>query len=114
MNIFKFKEDKFLFYPLLTSLAILLASLLLAFLGLLDTNNLLILHFDGYKGIDFLGEKKDIFNVLFLSFCVIFLNFFLAKKIYFKERFLSYLLAFITPLFSLLIFICVFVIIAIN
>ncbi|MBU4347963.1 hypothetical protein KJ671_00455 [Patescibacteria group bacterium] len=114
MNIFKFKKDKFLFYPLLASFILFLASLLLAFLGLLDTNNLLILHFDGYKGIDFLGEKKDIFNVVFLSLGMIFLNFFLAKKIYFKERFLSYLLAFMTPLFSLLIFICVFVIISIN
>ncbi len=114
MKISEFKKDKFLFYPFLASFGLILIGLIVALLGLLKISNLLIMHYDGYKGIDFLGDKKDVFNVIGLSAIMVILNFWLAKKLYFKERFLAYLLSFSTPLFSLLILIGVFAIISIN
>lgn len=114
MTIRDFKKDKFLFYPFLIGFGLILIALILASLGLIKTNNLLIMHYDSYKGIDFLGEKRDVFSVIGLSAVIILLNFWLAVKVYFKERFLAYSLSFASQIFSLLILIGVFVIISIN
>ena len=114
MTIKEFKQDRFLFYPFLASAAFILIAALWAFLGLVKINNLLILHYDGYKGIDFLGNKGDILGVLGLSAVIVGFNFLLAKKLYYKERFLSYVFSFSSSIFSLLILIGIFVIISIN
>lgn len=114
MRISEFKKDKFLFYPFLASAALVLIALVLTLIGLAKVNNLLILHFDSYRGIDFLGDKKDIFSIIGLSFAIIIINFLLAKQIYYKERFLAYSLSFTSLIFSLLILIGVSVIISVN
>jgi len=114
MTIREFKQDKLLFYPFLASAALILIAALWAFFGLAKINNLLILHYDGYKGIDFLGNKGDIWRVLGLSAAIVGFNFLLAKKLYYKERFLSYAFSFSSSIFSLLILIGIFVIISIN
>lgn len=114
MTIKEFKQDKILFYPFLASIGLILIALIRAVIGLVKVNNLLILHFDSYKGIDFLGNKSDVFSIIGLAFVIIIINFILAKKIYYKERFLAYLLSIASPIFSLLILIGVFVIISVN
>ncbi len=114
MKLSEFKKDKFLAYSFLSSIAVIVIAGLFGFLSLLKTNNLLIMHFDGYKGIDFLGDKNDLYSIIGTSALIVFLNLWLSLKFYFKERFLSYMMSFFSVVFSLLILITVFVIISIN
>ena len=114
MRLSEFKKDNFLMYPFLASVVIILIAFIWAWFGLAKINNLLILHFDSYKGIDYLGNKSDVFSLTLFPLAVAIINFLLAKQIYYKERFLSYFLSFGSAIFSLLILITVFVIISIN
>jgi len=114
MKLVEFRKDKFLSYSFGAGVLFILMASGLALFNFIKINNLLVLHFDNYKGIDFLGDKYDVFNVLGISILIILINFWLSIKIYFKERFLSYALSFFSSLFALLILIAVFVIISIN
>ncbi|MCL5017442.1 MAG: hypothetical protein M1155_02160 [Patescibacteria group bacterium] len=114
MRLSELKKDNFLMYPFLVGIAAAFIALISAWFGLSKITNLLILHFNSYKGIDYLGDKNDVFNITVFPFAVIIINFLLAKKLYYKERFLAYFLSFSSALFSLLILIGVFVIISIN
>ncbi len=75
---------------------------------------LLIIHFDSFRGIDFLGDKGDVFKILGLGIIVLVINAVLAHEFYWKERFLSYVLSFGTAIFSLLILMAIIAIISIN
>ena len=107
-------RDKFIIFPFVTSLAILIAGFLIAYSNLAEIQNLLIIHFDSFRGIDFLGDKNDVFGILGMGVVVLIINSFLANAFYWKERFLSYLLSFSTAVFSLLLLIAVLAIISIN
>lgn len=114
MRLSEFKNIKPLFYPFLISGGLILITLVLAISKLYKVNNLLIMHYDGYKGIDFLGDKNDVYSLIGVSAVMIILNAWLANRVYFRERFLSYLLAFSSFVLSVLILIGVFAIISIN
>jgi len=114
MNLLEFIRVKPLFYPFFISLILLSGIFVFAFLNLYGSDTLLVMHYDGYKGIDFLGDKSDVFSIIAISLVFIFLNVWLAKRVYFRERFLAYLLSFSSLILSLLILIGVFVIISIN
>src|SRR5689334_682806 len=93
---------------------LLLGALGIAYVQLAEHDALLILHFDSYRGIDFLGSKFDVFNIIFVGFGIGFLNYLLSRAMAKKELFFSKLLAGASAFFALLIFIAVAVIIAIN
>lgn len=114
MKFIELKKIKPLFYPFLISGGLILVALILAIFNLYNINNLLIMHYDGYKGIDFLGEKSDVFSLIGITIVMIILNIWLANRVYFRERFLSYFLSFSSLLLSVLILIGVFAIISIN
>jgi hypothetical protein len=114
MRFIEFKNTKLLSYPFLASGGLILASLILATVNFYKTSNLLIMHYDGYKGIDFLGDKGDVFSLIGISAVIAILNAWLANRVYFKERFLAYLLSFSSLALSILILIGVFAIISIN
>ncbi|MDO8442732.1 MAG: hypothetical protein Q7S81_00480 [bacterium] len=114
MTIKEFKNTKPLFYPFLVSGGLILTALIVAVLNFYKINNLLIMHYDGYKGIDFLGDKGDVFSLIGISATMIILNAWLANRTYFRERFLAYLFSFSSLALSVLILIGVFAIISIN
>lgn len=107
-------KDKSIVFPFLASFVLLIFSFSFVYVNLVDVSNLLIIHFDAYRGADFFGEKGDIFNILLLGLAVLVLNGLLAGELYFRERFLAYVLAFGSVLFSLLIFIGIVAIISVN
>ncbi len=74
----------------------------------------LIVHFDAYKGIDFLGNKIDVFGILLSALVMVLINLFLAEFLYNRERFLSYIFGFISFGLILLILIAISVIISAN
>lgn len=77
-------------------------------------NHLLIIHFDSYRGIDFLGSKGDLFGVLVAGLFINAVNLFLAWALYNREKFLSRLLGLSSSFVSLLILIAAVVIIKVN
>ncbi len=86
----------------------------LAYVGILDNQNLLVIHFDSYKGADFFGNRGDVADILITAAIIWLINLFLANEFYFKERFLSYVLASGTLVFMVLILLAVNVIINVN
>jgi len=96
------------------SFAIVLVAFGIAYFSLKDVDYLLVIHFTGGRGIDFLGTKGDIFNVLFSGLAASLVNVFLISVFYDRVRFLSYLFSFFNIVFSVLILIAVGVIISVN
>jgi len=97
------------------------ASLLLLGLGVIlfeiysiNFSKNLIIHFDFFQGITFLGDTGWVYRTMFLSGMVVFINLFLSWFFMRRQIFLSYLFAGATFLFSLLIFSSLLVIIANN
>ncbi len=91
-----------------------LGSLILAFLKLGGLSYPLVLHFDNFQGVDFLGNTTDFWGIWFGGFAFIVLNFFLGEVMFKKERVLSYVFLSVNLLLSLLLFIITAVIIAAN
>ncbi|MDP3956388.1 MAG: hypothetical protein Q8P97_00135 [bacterium] len=74
----------------------------------------LIIHFDFFQGITFLGDIGWVYRTIFLSGLIGLLNFLLAWSYLRRQVFISYLFAGVSVLFSLLIFSALLVIISVN
>jgi len=96
------------------SLGILVLTTLIVYLRLAESAAPLIVHFDVYKGIDFLGNRFDIFNILIVALVIFLINFILAEFIFDRQRFLSFVFAYVSLAISTLILIAISVIISIN
>ncbi len=86
--------------------------LILIFFGATDTP--LIIHFDTFKGIDFLGNKLYVFGIVLVGIAMFLINVGLAHSLYYRNRFLSYIIACATLVIALLILIAVSAIVAVN
>lgn len=111
MNIIK---DKYLRVVFVLSFLVFIFTLAEIFLQLNKLSVPLIIHFDIYRGIDFLGGKMEIFGILISSFIAIFINFIFSNFFYYRERFISYGFGLASFGLSILILIAVSVIISIN
>jgi len=114
MIFFNVLKDKYLRVVFILSFLILFFLSLVSFVKLADISSTLIIHFDVYQGIDFLGGKMEIFGILFSAFVMILINFFLADFLYHRQRFLSYIFSFGSLWITILILISMGVIISIN
>lgn len=74
----------------------------------------IVLHFDAYRGIDFVGGRIDLFGILFSGFFMIALNFLLADFLYARDRFFSYILSFASLLLVTLITVIMMVAYSVN
>jgi len=107
-------KDKYLRTIFCLSSAILFVVVLLVCLKFWGIKKPIIVHFDAYKGIDFLGSRLDIF-VIFASALIIFvINLFLTEYLFYRERFLSYLFASVNLFFVILVLIAAAAIISVN
>ncbi len=91
-----------------------LGSLILAFSKLGGLSYPLVLHFDSFQGVDFLGDTTDFWGIWLGGFACIVLNFFLGEVMFKKERILSYVFLSANLLLSLLLFVITAVIINAN
>ncbi len=107
-------KDKYLRIIFCLSSAILLVVFLLISLKFWNVKKLIIIHFDAYKGIDFLGSRLDVFGILITAVVIFLINFFLSNLLFYRERFLSYIFAAVTLFFVILILIAVAAIISVN
>jgi len=107
-------KDKYLRVVAVASLLILFLTALIFYFTLGSITTPLIIHFDAYKGIDFLGSRLDVFGILLSALVMILINLFLSNFLYNRERFLSYIFTFVSLLISILILIAIGVIISVN
>lgn len=107
-------RDKILIIFFGLSLLILIAAVLLAAFGLPSGNNSLILHFNAGQGVDILGSRSQVLGILGVVSAVGVINAVLAREIYYRERFLSYLVAAATFIIAVLGLIAAGVIVAVN
>jgi len=107
-------KDKMTVIPFVVALILLVIAFSYAYVNFADFQGLLIVHFDSYRGADFLGEPKDVFGILGVALAVLIINGFIADELYWRERFLAYIIAYGSVFFSLLILIAVLVIISVN
>ena len=107
-------RDKILIVFFGLSLFILIAAVLLVLFGLPSGNNSLILHFNAGQGVDILGSRSQVLEILGVVSVVGVINAILAREIYYRERFLSYLIAFTTFLIAIFSIIAAGVIVSVN
>lgn len=107
-------KDKYLRAVFGISFIILIFIFLFTLLKLKNIDGLLIIHFDAYKGIDFLGGKAEVFGILISAFSMFLVNAFLADFLYNRERFLAYIFGFAGLGLAILILIAMSVIISVN
>lgn len=110
-NIFK---DRYLLIVFGLSTLMLIFNFIFAFISLGNTGAPLIIHFDAYKGIDVLAGRGTVFGILLSASAMLILNIFLADFLYHRDRFLSYILAFVSLPITILILIVISVIVSVN
>ena len=92
---------------------------MLSSLGLLyfNSSNLIppiIIHFDSYQGVSFLGTLTDLWSIWLVGFIMIIINFGLSEVFFYRERLLSYLFVGTNIIIALLVLIILAVIISVN
>lgn len=107
-------KDNYLMGTFGVAAALLLFTLVLVLIFFGETNTPLIIHFDTFRGIDFLGSKLHVFGIVFVGIVMFLINVGLAHTLYYRNRFLSYIIACATLVITLLILIAISAIIAVN
>lgn len=111
MNILK---DKYLRVVFAIAFVLFLFTLIFSIISFKDVAGPLILHFDSFKGIDFIGSKLQIFGVVLIGLIMLAVNFFLAEFIYVRERFFAYIISFSSLFLIILLLVAVVVISSVN
>lgn len=107
-------KDVYIRSSFIISIILIAIGLVLTYNAFKTTEHLLVIHFDAYRGIDFLGDKSDVFRILYGGGAIVLVNIFLSWLLYSRERFLSRIISFSSVFLSLLILVAVTVIISIN
>ena len=106
--------DKHIFIPIAVTALLLVAALILVYFGLEGGNNVLVVHFDAFRGIDFLGQKSDVYGIIGIGAVLSVINFMLSIVLHSRDKFLARLTAFASVSISALIFIAALVIVSNN
>lgn len=107
------KKNYFIAVLIANSLLLMVSSIL-AYIFFGNINHLLVINFDAYRGISFLGTKWDVFGIVGLALIITLLNFAFLKLFRDREPFLAYFMGFFTVLFLTLILISIGAIISVN
>lgn len=103
-----FWQDKLIFFPSIISIILNFFIWLFLIIRVKSLNQIIPLHYNIYYGVDFIGPKTELFKINLLALLILFINLFLAFKIYKYERINSYFLLF-ASLLSQLIFLIFFI-----
>lgn len=110
-KIFQFKTISIIW---LFNLILLLFIAGLIFFNSPRLNPPLVIHFDSYKGVDFLGEVTTIWGIWLAIFIFNILNVFLTEFFLERERFLSYFSTAVSAILNLLLLVVIGTIISLN
>lgn len=114
VNIVVILKDKYLRVVFGLGIVLILAAAIIIIAKMGHLNSPFIIHFDSERGIDLLGGLKEILLIPVLALIILLINFGLANFLYSRERFLSYIFAFIGLWLAILILIAASVIILVN
>ncbi|MFA5386242.1 MAG: hypothetical protein WC297_00995 [Candidatus Paceibacterota bacterium] len=107
-------KDKYLRTIFAISALLLLIVFTLICFKFIGIRNPIIVHFDVYKGIDFLGSRIDVFGIFLAAVVIFLINLFLSNHLFYRERFLSYVFAATTLFLVVLALIAIAAIISVN
>ena len=96
------------------SALLLVAAAIVAIVGLREAGTLLVLHFDTFRSIDFLGTRADVFAIVGVGAGLVALNAFLAAAYRKRLPIGAHLFAYASVLIGILILIAVGTILAVN
>lgn len=96
------------------SFAILVVASAFAYRAFYDVTHLLIVHFDAFRGIDFLGTRRDVFGIAATAFAAYAMNALLAGAFWKRYPFLAATAAWATLAFSALVALTLGLIVANN
>lgn len=85
-----------------------------AYRAFYDVTHLLIVHVDAFRGIDFLGTRRDVFGIAATAFAAYLMNALLAGACWKRYPFLVAFIAWSTLAFSILVGITLGLIVANN
>jgi len=114
MTTFSFFKISFLRNALAASLGFLIFIAIFAYLQLRGVDHFLVLYTSGAGSPNFLGTVGDVWSIIGAAFVAVLVNGFLIHILHPRSRFLAQLFALGTLFFSILIFIAVAGIIAVN
>ncbi|MDE2001301.1 MAG: hypothetical protein KGI60_01895 [Patescibacteria group bacterium] len=106
-------KDKYLIAAFLGAAVLWIFAFSLVYVNVTDIHSVLIIHFDNFRGADFFGSATDVVDILVIGAVVGAINGLLAHVLYYRERFLSYLLAGGTVLYMVLILLAIHAIISV-
>lgn len=95
-------REKILLVLIGISAALFVASLLLGVFRLNGLSYPIILHFDAFRGVDFVGNLTDFWSIWAGGIIIAAANLRLAGALFHRERFLSYLFVSVNVLIALL------------
>lgn len=107
-------KDKYLRIAFGASLFLLAISGIISYVYFGDTETPFILHFDRYERIDFFGDTSKMFGVVATGLAMIIINLILANLLYTRERFLSYVFAWVSVGVTTLILFAILAIVGAN
>ena len=107
-------KNKFIVSAFIAAGVLLVFAFSFYYVEIAENGNLLVIHFDSYKGIDFFGDRRDVLDIIISGFVIFLINLGLTKPLYSRERFLAYSIAVSTVIFTVLILLAVNVIINVN
>ncbi len=96
------------------SVALIAIGLAAIFLAFRDADHLLIVHFVAGRGIDFFGTRADVFAIALAGAGLALMNVALAHALAPRLRIAGFLFAYGNALFSLLLFLWMMGIVAVN
>ncbi len=94
--------------------ALFLASFLLSIFKLNNLSYPIILHFDIFRGVDFIGDITDFWSIWASGFFIAVINVWLGETLFHRERFLAYFFLSADVLIALLVLIITGVVIGAN
>ncbi|MCL4404038.1 hypothetical protein M1432_01730 [Patescibacteria group bacterium] len=107
-------KEKALWVPIGLTLALAAAGLVLGAVAIKNVSAPLIIHFDQFHGVDFVGSVADFWGIWLGGLAVIVLNAALSTVLYRRERFLAYLLLAGNALIALLMLVLAAVVVGAN
>jgi hypothetical protein len=107
-------RDKTLIVLFGLSLLTVSAGFLLVLFGLPGGSSNLILQFSAARGIDILGSRGEALSAFGVILAVGVINVVLSREIYYRERFLSYLVALVTLVVGIVTLVAAGVVVSVN
>ena len=113
-NFFKFfLKNKIIAANLIISIIINI-SIWINLLRIKKVDEMIPLHYNVYFGIDYIGDWHKIFIIPLIGIIILFVNFLLALLIYYKDKFISYILVFVALFIQIILFLASLSIVWIN